>query len=467
MLTYSFEGKGSESLYTHLYNCIKNDVLSGVLAAGYKLPSKRTFAKNLGISTITVENAYAQLIAEGFIYSIPKKGYFVSDIDVTRSVKSASAPMKTAENPQFFADLVSNSTLHTLFPFSVWAKLMRDVISHKSQSLMTKPPCGGIYELREQIAEHLRQFRAVEVDPSRIIVGAGTEYLYGLIIQLVGRGKIYAAEEPGYKKIGKIYRSNGVKICHVPIDGAGLDAQKLRESGADVVHISPSHHFPTGIVMPISRRYELLSWAAQKDGRYIIEDDYDSEFRMVGKPVPSLKSIDAADAVIYMNTFTKSLAPTIRISYMVLPEPLAERFYRELGFYSCTVSNFEQYTLAEFIGGGYMENHINRMRRHYKNVRDTLLYEIRKNPTLKSAKILEEDAGLHFLLKLDTRLTDEELKAAIRREGINISCLSDYYSDAAQAEKNTLIINYSSILPDDARAVAVRLANAVSKKVKM
>ena len=461
MLTYSFEGKGSESLYAHLYNCIKNDVLTGVLAPGYKLPSKRTFAKNLGISTITVENAYAQLIAEGFIYSIPKKGYFISDIDVTRSVKSASAPQKATENQPFFADLVSNSTLHTLFPFSVWAKLMRDVISHKSQSLMTKPPCGGIYELREKIAEHLRQFRAVEVDPSRLIVGAGTEYLYGLIIQLIGRGKIYAAEEPGYKKIGKIYESNGVKVRHIPIDSAGLDAGKLRESGADVVHISPSHHFPTGIVMPISRRYELLSWAAQEDGRYIIEDDYDSEFRMALRPVPSLKSIDAADAVIYMNTFTKSLAPTIRISYMVLPESLAERFYRELGFYSCTVSNFEQYTLAEFIGGGYLENHINRMRRHYKSIRDAFLSEIRANSVLKSAEVREEDAGLHFLLKLDTPLTDMELKAAMRREGINISCLSDYYFNASDAEKGTLIVNYSSVPPENVGEVVARLAAAV------
>ena len=459
MLTYSFEGKGSESLYAHLYNCIKNDVLSGVLASGYKLPSKRTFAKNLGISTITVENAYAQLIAEGFIYSIPKKGYFVSDIDVTRSVKYASAPMRTAEDASFFADLVSNST--PLFPFSVWAKLMRDAISHRDRELMTKPPCGGIYELREQIAEHLRQFRAVEVDSSRIIVGAGTEYLYGLIIQLIGRDKIYAVEEPGYKKIGKIYESHGVKVAHIPIDKSGLNAQELKKSSADAVHISPSHHFPTGIVMPISRRYELLSWAAQKEGRYIIEDDYDSEFRMVGKPVPSLKSIDAADAVIYVNTFTKSLAPTIRISYMVLPAPLAERFYRELGFYSCTVSNFEQYTLAEFIGGGYLENHINRMRRHYKNVRDTFLDEIRKNHVLKHAKICEEDAGLHFLLKLDTSLTDDELKAAIRRGGVNISCLSDYYSDASLSEKGTLIINYSSILSEDVPEVVARLAGAV------
>ena len=389
----------------------------------------------------------------------------MSDIDVTRSVKSASVPQKAEESPLFFADLASNSTSHTLFPFSVWAKLMRDTISHKNRELMTKPPCGGVYELREKIAEHLKQFRAVEVDPSRIIVGAGTEYLYGLIIQLIGREKIYAAEEPGYKKIGKIYESHGVKIRHIPIDEYGLDINGLHKSGADVVHISPSHHFPTGIVMPISRRYELLSWAAKKDGRYIIEDDYDSEFRMTGRPVPSLKSIDAADAVIYMNTFTKSLAPTIRISYMVLPEPLAERFYKELGFYSCTVSNFEQYTLAEFIGGGYLENHINRMRRHYKTVRDALLSEIRKNPVLKSAEIREEDAGLHFLLKLDSSLTDTELKAAIRREGINISCLSDYYEGEPGADKGTLIVNYSSVMSECAKEIAARLAAAVSGAV--
>lgn len=464
MLTYSFTDKGSDSLYAHLYSCIKNDILSGVLVSGYRLPSKRTFAKNLGISTITVENAYAQLIAEGFVYSIEKKGYFVADIDVMRRKPVTSTPPQRTEasiQGGYTADLVSNSTLHTLFPFSVWAKLMRDIISHKSRELMMKPPCGGIYGLRAAIAEHMHEFCGIQVKPEQIIIGAGTEYLYGLIIQLMGQDSVFAVEEPGYRKIARIYSSHGVKLRHIPIDGYGMSAALLNASDADIIHISPSHHFPTGTVMPISRRYELLSWASQSKSRYIIEDDYDSEFRLTQQRVPSLRSIDVTDKVIYMNTFTKSLASTIRISYMVLPPTLTDRFYNELGFYSCPVSNFEQYTLEAFMRGGYFENHINRMRKYYKRVHDTILSAIRQNPVFEGSKIHEEDAGLHFLLRLDTSLTDEELKAAIARQGINISCLSDYYEDKTAADKGTLIINYSNIAEEDAEGIMAKIAAAL------
>lgn len=461
MLTYSFSDLGSDCLYIKLYNYIKNDILSGELPSGCKLPSKRTFAKNLGISTITVENAYSQLIAEGYIYSIPKKGYYVSDMDIP-NVKNAASDGKSYESSEFkyTADLVSNSILHTLFPFSVWAKLMREAISQKSEELMTPPPVGGIYDLREAIAKHLKRFRAIEAKPEQIIVGAGTEYLYSLIIQLLGNDKIFAVEDPGYSKVMKIYKSFGVKCASLSLDSKGAVISET--DCCDVIHISPSHHFPTGIVMPISRRYEILSWAAEDENRYIIEDDYDSEFRLNGRPIPSLKSIDVTDKVIYMNTFTKSLASTIRISYMVLPDALAERFYNKLGFYSCTVSNFEQYTLAEFINGGYFENHINRMRKYYKSVRDGILEAIKSNPRLKEAEIQEENAGLHFLLKLRTDMTDEEIKKKARRNGINLSCLSEYYTDKSKAPSSTIIINYSNIVPEKTGDIVEKLSKIIT-----
>jgi GntR family transcriptional regulator/MocR family aminotransferase len=225
--------------------------------------------------------------------------------------------------------------------------------------------------------------------------------------------------------------------------------EALEESKANVLHITPSHHFPTGLVTPISRRYELLSWASKSKDRYIIEDDYDSEFRLLGKPIPALQSIDAAEKVIYINTFSKSLTSTIRISYMVLPKSLMERYNKELSFYSCTVSNFEQYTLAKFIEQGYLEKHINRMRNHYRNIRDDILENIKKALGKKKGKIMEEDAGLHFLLQISTDLTDKELISRAAKNGINISCLSQYYYDQANAIKNTLIINYSGVNPDN------------------
>ena len=270
------------------------------------------------------------------------------------------------EEPHYFADFISNRTNHENFPFSVWAKLVREMVSGESATLLQPPPVGGIPELRKAIADHLYAFRGIGVSPEQIIIGAGTEYLYGLLIQLFGNTAIYAIEDPGYAKISKIYESHGVRVRHIPMDENGIRTEVLEASASDILHLSPSHHYPTGIVTSISRRYELLGWASKSEKRYIIEDDYDSEFRLLGRPIPALQSIDVMDKVIYMNTFSKSLSSTIRISYMVLPEKLLKMFYAKLGFYSCTVSNFEQYTLARFISGGYFEKHINRMRNYYR-----------------------------------------------------------------------------------------------------
>ncbi len=447
MLTYSFVDLGSDSLYEHLYKCIKNDIMSGQLKSGDKLPSKRSFAKNLDISTITVENAYAQLMAEGYIYSLPKRGYFVSEVK-TFSEKQPERVSELPEKPKeetCFADFISNRTSHANFPFSIWAKLTREVLAGEDSTLLLPPPAGGIMELRKAIADHLYQFRGIDVSPEQIIIGAGTEYLYGLLIQLFGNEAVYAIEDPGYQKIAQIYTSHGVGLCYIPMDEGGVCTGVLEDSGADILHLSPSHHFPTGRVTPISRRYELLGWASKSDGRYIIEDDYDSEFRLLGRPIPALQSIDVMDKVIYMNTFSKSLSSTIRISYMVLPQKLLKQFYEKLGFYSCTVSNFEQYTLARFISGGYFEKHINRMRNYYRNQRDILLESIRKSPLAGKIKIKEENSGLHFLMELQTEMPDDLLEEKAGRMGLRISCLSAYYHQPEQAKQHVLVLNYSGI----------------------
>ena len=347
-------------------------------------------------------------------------------------------------------DLVSNKANPDYFPFSIWTKLMREVINKNDAELMTVSPAGGIFELRNAICNYLKEFRDMNVRPEQVIIGAGTEYLYGLIIQLLGYDKIYAVENPGYKKIAKVYNSNNVECKVVSLDKEGIDIKRLEEIEADVLHISPSHHYPTGIVTSIGRRYEVLGWASRKETNYIIEDDYDSEFRMTGKPIPTLQSIDMIEKVIYMNTFTKSLSPTIRISYMVLPYKLLDRFYSKLGFYSCTVSNFEQYTLAKFINEGYFEKHIIRMRNIYRNLRDRILDAIKKSRLNDYVKVSEEEAGLHFLLNIKTKLSDKELKALAEKRGINISCISEYYfDDSIKNLEHTLIINYSSIRIED------------------
>jgi len=464
MLTYSFENKGNESLYEFLYRQIKTDILSGLLLSGEKLPSKRTLAKHLDISVITVENAYNQLMAEGYLYSVPKSGFYVSDITSIKpleSVRPERKPSKESSARTYFADFTNNSILPETFPFSTWSRLTRLTMADYAKELMMRSPSGGILLLREAIADYLYQFRGIHVAPSRIVVGAGTEYLYGLLIQLLGRDKIYAVEDPGYQKITRIYEANGVSCVHIPLDKNGVTVSSLIAADADILHISPSHHFPTGIVTPINRRYELLAWAGETGERYIIEDDYDSEFRLTGKPIPSLQSIDSAGKVIYMNTFSKSLSSTIRISYMVLPEELADKYRNELNFYACTVSNFDQYTLCQFIEKGYLEKHINRMRNFYRVQRDTLLDCMRRQPHFNRVKIKEEHAGLHFLLEVETSLSDEDLVKQIAQKDIHISCLSEYFHDKRRAKKHTLIINYSGMEPEQMKEAVDRLFEGI------
>lgn len=451
MLTYSFENIGKESIYEYLYKCIKQDIIEGKLVAGERLPSKRTLAVNLGISTITVENSYGQLMSEGYIYSLPKKGYYVSDLSGVTRIKPVKyeIPRKKENNePKYDMDLSSNRTDPDSFPFATWAKLMRRVITDKQEDLMKISPSEGTWELRAAIAMHLASFRDMQVEPEQIIIGAGTEYMYGMLIQLLGRDKTYCVEDPGYSKIARIYSSNNVKYCYAGMDKEGICPDKIRECDADIVHISPTHHFPTGITMPVSRRFELLAWANEKDDRYIIEDDYDSEFRMTGKTIPTMKSIDISEKVIYMNTFSRTLTPTIRISYMVLPPHLAAVYRDRLSFYSCTVSNFEQYTLAEFIQDGYFEKHLNRMRLFYSRQREAVLSVLKSGSCKCVGRVREADSGLHFILELNTKLSDDAVKKQLDSCGIHINALSEYYHDKANSISHQFVISYSNLKID-------------------
>lgn len=465
VLTYSFENIESESMYEHLYRCIKQDILQKKLKSGEKLPSKRTFAKNLGVSTITVESAYAQLVAEGYLYTLPKRGYYVCDLEKGEEPPPPRPKQELPRQPArrtYWADFVGSSVAKDMFPFSVWVKLLRDVTAGEDEAtLLTDTSAGGIRQLRQSISDHLYQFRGMSIDPEQIVVGAGTEYLYSVLIQLLGRDRGYAMEDPGYLRLSKIYEKNDVRVCHIPMDASGIIPEKLEESGAEILHITPSHHFPTGIVMPVSRRYEFLSWASKGENRYIIEDDYDCEFRLSGRPIPTLQSIDVMEKVIYINTFSKSLAPAFRISYLVLPKHLVTRFYETLGFYSGTVSCLEQMTLARFLSEGYFEKHINRMRNHYRTVRDKLLGEISRSPLAGRVQISEENAGLHFLMEVDTNRSDQEIVQAAEGEDLRISFVSQYYFDTANCRPHVLVMNYSGLEEDRIPEAVDRLCRAV------
>ena len=438
MLTYELKKQPGLPLYESLYRCIREDILSGKLAAGTKLPSKRALCSHLRVSKITVENAYSQLLQEGYLTSREKVGYFVEDTE--RPAPAPTFSPKPREEAPEGVDLTANGSAD--FPFSVWMRLQRQVMLDMGEKLLLPLPNQGLWELRREIARHLAEFRLMPADPENILIAAGTDILYTLLVPLLGRDRLYAVEEPGYDKIRKIYTACGAICRDVPMDGQGVCPEALGD--ADVLHISPTHHFPTGIVTPKARRQALLQWAREKDDRYIIEDDYDSEFRFDAHRMPTMAAMDGAGRVIYVNTFSKTLSPSIRISYMVLPEGLMKQFREKLGFYSCTVSSSQQYTLARFLEQGHFEKHINRMRRFYRTKRDQVLTAIRDCSA--HITIREENAGLHFLVQVDTPLSEEELVERCSRAGLRVRTLSSYYHGAVpEKDRNCLVVNYSGI----------------------
>ena len=446
MLTYDLTARGRKTMYEYLYEAMKADILSGRLTAGEKLPSKRAFAEHLQVSVKTVENTYEQLLLEGYIRSEEKRGYFVNRLEVKNVSAPAYASFVTRfREEEYLADLTANNIQYDKFPFATWAKIMRQTLTDYDTSLLKTVPFNGVEKLRVAIAEHLYRYRGMHVSPDHIIVGAGTEYLYSRLLQLLGKNAKFGVENPGYRKITKLYDVGGVTWDYVDIDSQGMKVEQLDQKGITVAHVSPEHHFPIGLVMPVGRRQELLRWAAEEPERYIVEDDFDCEFRMVGKPVPSMQSMDRNHRVIYINTFSKTMVPSLRIGYMVLPEKLMERYISTMNFYSCTVSNFEQYTLAAFINKGHFEKHINRLRIHYHDKRDMLLQCIKSSPLFNHVTIKGEDAGLHFLMKIDTELTDEIICQRAAAKGIRIMPLSKYYYHPEKAMQHILVVNYSSL----------------------
>ncbi len=453
MLTYQLKKGQGLPLYESLYRCIREDILRGTLQPGEKLPSKRALCANLKVSKITVENAYNQLLAEGYIRSQEKVGYFVEALPV-QPRQPRLTPDPPLEKPQL-VDLTANGPAR--FPFSVWSRLQRQVLLDTDKDLLQKLPNQGLWELRQAIARHLQAYRGMDVDPQDILIGAGTDFLYNLLVQLLGRDKCYALEEPGYGKIRRIYESAGARCLDAPMDQEGVLPQGLAD--AHVLHISPAHHFPTGRVTSLARRHALLSWAWEAPDRWIIEDDYDSEFRFQGHPLPTLRSLDRQDRVIYMNSFSKSLAPSIRVGFMVLPAALRQRFLEEFGFYGCTVTGFEQHTLTRFMDSGHFERHINRMRKFYRTRRDLVAALFEECPCRARFTILEEHAGLHFLLQIRTNLPDEALVRRFRNTGILVRSLGSYYHGPVPAQDaHCLVVNYSGLTGENLQQLREALA---------
>lgn len=452
MITISLDTNSKTPLYIQLYEYIKTEIENGNIKNKEKLPSKRTLASHLKISIITVETAYAQLMAEGYIISKPGSGYYTDIWDnteaeqLTPSANQLPETSSTDTQSEIVYDFRTNHIDTSEFPFSTWAKISREVLSGRSEELLNACDVQGTLYLRRMIAQYLRDFRGLKIEPEQIVVGAGTEYLTGLIIQLLGRDNAYGVENPGYKKVYEIFSANASRVFPIPMDEKGASAIAITGFGIDVIHITPSHHFPLGTVMPISRRQELLKWAYSKEDRYIIEDDYDNEFIYTKRPLPALQSIDKKGRVIYINTFTKTLAPSMRISYMVLPKELVQKFKSKLGFYSCTVPVFEQLTLARFIEKRHFDRHINRMKKIYRERRDILTEKISQGKLGKIVEISGLDAGMHVLLKVNNNMNQNELVLSALSKGVKIYRLSEYYSfPVSNMPENIVVAGFSGL----------------------
>lgn len=453
MQTYTLDRSGASPLYEQLYRALKADILSGALSGGSRLPSGRALAEHLGLSRVTVETAYAQLLAEGYLTSRPRAGYFVEQLTPQELPPRVSEPEAQPPEPE-----TAQSRSAQLFPFSVWARLMRGVLLDRRQELLRPAPDAGLPALRQAVAAELYRQRGVHVSPEQVYIGAGAEYFYNLLIQFFGHGRVYALENPGHRKIARVYQANQVAVRPIGMDADGVIPELLEQSGAEVLHISPSHHYPTGTVTPITRRQALMRWLTAQPGRYLIEDDYDSEFRFSGLPIPTIQSMDRSGRVIYMNTFSRTISPSLRISYMILPRTLLPQWQAAMGFYSCTVPSFEQMTLTRFLAEGYFEKHLSRMKKHYRAVRAQLFSVLHTPQAVRQCAVHDTDAGLHLVLELKNAPEPEALRALLRQSGLPDALLSDFYLDAPspQAQKS-IVLGYADAEPAQLEAALTAL----------
>lgn len=453
MQTYTLDRSGASPLYEQLYRALKADILSGALPGGSRLPSGRALAEHLGLSRVTVETAYAQLLAEGYLTSRPRAGYFVEQLTPQELPPRVSEPEAQPPEPE-----TAQSRSAQLFPFSVWARLMRGVLLDRRQELLRPAPDAGLPALRQAVAAELYRQRGVHVSPEQVYIGAGAEYFYNLLIQFFGHGRVYALENPGHRKIARVYQANQVAVRPIGMDTDGVIPELLEQSGAEVLHISPSHHYPTGTVTPITRRQALMRWLTAQPGRYLIEDDYDSEFRFSGLPIPTIQSMDRSGRVIYMNTFSRTISPSLRISYMILPRTLLPQWQAAMGFYSCTVPSFEQMTLTRFLAEGYFEKHLSRMKKHYRAVRAQLFSVLHTPQAVRQCAVHDTDAGLHLVLELKNAPEPEALRALLRQSGLSDALLSDFFLDAPspQAQKS-IVLGYADAEPAQLEAALTAL----------
>lgn len=439
----SLEKNSKTPLYEQLYENIKQSILTTQYPKHMKLPSKRQLADFLSVSQTTVELAYAQLLAEGYIRSVPRVGYFVEDIMELPYVEPAIATREHApvQSRNILYNFSPSMIDEESFPFPVWRKIAKSYYDEMNSYLLQSGHRQGEYELRQEIAHYLYHSRGISCIPEQIVIGSGTEHLLPMILRLLSPNVKIALENPGYSAIP--FSPNDESIIPISVDDEGMIIEELERSEASIAYVTPSHQFPTGAILSAARRTKLLKWALNGANRYIIEDDYDSEFRYIGKPIAPLKSMDSHRRVIYLSTFTKSLMPSLRVAYFILPEDLVQHYNEQLRFYSSTVPRIDQHILARFMAEGHFFKHLNKMRKIYRKKHDQVIHLLQTcYPTVR---ISGEEAGMHILIHFNSLLSEAQLEAKAKEAGIAIVSISSYYLKPIERNHRTFLLGFGGI----------------------
>ncbi len=438
MLHLSLEENG-EPLYVQIYQQIKQQIRSGQLPDNERLPSKRQLAAQMGISVNTVNAAYSQLVSEGFLLAQPQRGFFVCHLD--ELIQNDIAEEKQQPQKQLdpvVVDFSINDVARDKFPFQTWRKTMNKCFNEYDPDLLTSTPPQGDYRLRQAIAQYLYQARSVNCTAEQVIIGAGNDNLLQMLSYILDSSCTIGMENPVYHKAMHFFQRMGHTVQSIPMDDSGLQIEPLEHYDNIAVYVTPSHQFPLGITMPVSRRIKLLNWTQEGSQRYIIEDDYDSEFRYNSRPIPALQSLDQNGRVIYLGTFSKSIAPSLRISYMVLPRPLLKQYLDHYLSFQSAVSRFEQAVLHEFIVSGHFETHLNKMRKLYRTRCQELTLQL--SMFGDQLQISGEGAGLFLVVQLKNGLTESQMCQRAKEKGVRVYPISPYFNGPVPEQHQSKVL---------------------------
>ncbi len=451
--------ENQQPLYIQLYEELKNKMMVGELVTGQKLPSKRQLAEDNGISQNTVMNAYDQLMIEGFIRSEERKGYFVEDVHFQEAGIRYRSPQKVErleeKGPPILYDLTRSTPDLSLFPFSVFSKIYSQLFKNRSSDLLKGTGSQGLADLRHALALYLNQSRGVPCSMDQIVLGPNSQYLFDLFFKMCPQYDSIAIEDPGYDGYADLFQSRGIKEYPIALEAGGIKMADLYQADSQLAFVTPNHQFPTGSVMPLDKRQQLIAWAREDGDRLIIEDDYDGEFKYSGLPIPPLAQLDHHNQVLYLGSFTRLLSPSIRLSYMVLPQALSEQFKQTFKRLSGSLNTFTQYALAEFITQGHLSTHLNRSRRFYKKKRDRLIQAIQRQDP--QAVLYGEEAGLSLLVKPSITFEADRLKELARDGGIKLAFLSDFSRSASPEDQSIIYISFSSLPSDEIEELVMKL----------